>query len=118
MNLQLQAILMILCALFLIYLIHKIQTNVLDLRYTLVWIALDIALIILSCFPKLLEVTSRILGITTPINAVFFFGFIFSIIIMFVLTIAISRASNRIKTLSQRIALLEKKTESTKSKNR
>jgi len=48
------------------------------------------------------------LGIASPINMLFFLGFCFSLIIIFVLTVAVSRMSVRIKTLAQEIALYEK----------
>lgn len=49
------------------------------------------------------------LGIASPVNMLFFFGFCFSLMIIFVLTISISRMSIRIKQLAQELALYEKK---------
>ena len=45
----------------------------------------------------------------SPINMLFFLGFCFSLVIIFVLTVAISRVSIRMKQLTQELALYEKK---------
>lgn len=47
-------------------------------------------------------------GIADPVNMLFFLGFCFSLMIIFVLTVAVSRMSIRIKQMAQEIALHEK----------
>ena len=49
------------------------------------------------------------IGVASPINMLFFLGFCFSLVIIFVLTVAISRVSIRMKQLTQELALYEKK---------
>ncbi|MEY8390592.1 DUF2304 domain-containing protein [Lachnospiraceae bacterium] len=108
MSLRLQAILLILLICILIGLITQVKRKKLDLKYTLSWFALIIALIILTCFPKLLIIIADFLGITTPINMIFFCGFCFSLVIIYTLTAAISKMADNIRSLTQKIALLEK----------
>ena len=44
-------------------------------------------------------------------NTLFFLGFVFSLVLIFVLTVSVSRLSERIRQLSQAVALLEQKLE-------
>ena len=52
---------------------------------------------------------AKFMGIEVPSNMLFFLGFCFALIIIFVLTIAVSRMSIRIKSLTQEMALYEKR---------
>lgn len=67
-----------------------------------------IGIFVLDCFPPLVNWLSYELGIASPVNMLFFLGFCFSLVIIFVLTVAVSRMSIRIKQLAQEIALYEK----------
>ena len=73
--------------------------------------SLLIVLLIVIVFPDLLTDGAKLLGIATPVNMVFFVGFCFSLIIIFGLTMAVSKMSQQIKDLSQKIALMEKERE-------
>ena len=52
---------------------------------------------------------SDFLGIYAPVNMIFFLGFCFSLVIIFSLTVALSRMSNSIRTLDQMVALNERR---------
>ena len=67
------------------------------------------ALFVFDCSPGLLIVVSDFLGIYAPVNMIFFLGFCFSLVIIFSLTVALSRMSNSIRTLDQMVALNEKR---------
>ncbi len=108
MSTRLQIILLIILIGVFIGLVRQVKKKRLDLKYTLSWFVLIVALIILVCFPKLLLVIADFLGITAPINMIFFCGFCFSLVIIYTLTIAISKMSDNIRCLTQKIALLEK----------
>ena len=51
------------------------------------------ALLIFDCAPVLLNIVSNFLGIYAPVNMIFFLGFCFSLLIIFSLTVALSRLS-------------------------
>lgn len=111
MSTRLQIILLVVLLIALIFLIVQIKHRKLDLKYSLSWLMLVVVLIILCCFPRLLVVLTGFLGITTPINMIFFCGFCFALIIIYTLTIAISKMADHIRCLAQKIALLEKELE-------
>ncbi len=109
MNTRIQVIIAVFIILALAIIINMIRKKALELRYALAWIGVGIGVLILDFFPRLMEVISEVLGIADPVNMLFFLGFCFSLIIIFILTIAISRMSVRIKELAQELALYNAK---------
>lgn len=110
MSLRLQIILLVLFVLIFLFLINQVKKKAVALKYTLAWLFLDVALIVLTIFPNVLQIISNALGITTPINMIFFCGFILALIIIYTLTVALSRNSDRIRSLTQKVALNEYRT--------
>ena len=108
MNIRIQIIVGIVVILALVVIVIMIRQKKLELRYALSWLCVGIAVLVLDCFPQLITWLSWKVGIASPVNMLFFFGFCFSLIIIFVLTIAMSRMSIRIKELAQELALFEK----------
>lgn len=98
-------------AIFLVFalLVNMIRRKSLELKYALPWVTVLCALLIFDCAPKLLVVASDFLGIYAPVNMIFFLGFCFSLLIIFSMTVALSRLSNSVRTLTQTVALNEKK---------
>ena len=88
---------------------NQVRRRKLELKYTLSWILLVIVLAVLTVFPKLLNMISDGLGIYSPVNMIFFFGFVFALVIIYSLTGAVSKQAAEIRSLAQKIALLEKK---------
>lgn len=91
--------------------INMIRRRRLELKYALSWLIAIVFVLVLDCFPTLLTRISRILGIWAPVNMIFFLGFCFSLLIIFTLTVTLSRMSERIRKLSQAVALNEEKIE-------
>lgn len=105
MNIRIQIIIAIFIILALFVIVNMIRKKALELRYALAWLAVGVSVLVLDLFPKLIETISKLIGIADPVNMLFFAGFCFSLAIIFVLTIAISRMSIRIKELAQELAL-------------
>lgn len=108
MTLQLRIIIFILLILALVLFFHRIKNQKLTLQYSLSWLMLIVILMIVVLFPELLYKVSELAGVELPINMVFFLGFIFTLLIIYNLTAAVSKMSNEIKDLTQKIALMEK----------
>lgn len=111
MNIRIQIIIAIIVGIALAVIINMIRNKVLELKYALSWLFVGFGILILDIFPQLTTWFSRLLGIASPVNMLFFLGFCFSLIIIFILTIAVSRMSTRIKQLAQELALYEKEEE-------
>ena len=107
MNIRIQIIVVAIVVAALVGLINLIRRNKLQLKYALLWFGLGIGICVFACFPGLTSYLAGVMGIYTPINMLFFAGFCFSLAIIFSLSVAISRLSERVKKLSQEIALLK-----------
>ena len=108
MTVQLRIILFILILLTFALFVDQIKQKKLKLQYTLTWMMLLLFVLFVIAFPGILHFMANAMGITLPINMIFFFGFIFTLMIIYRLTMAISKHSEEIKFLTQKVALLEK----------
>lgn len=111
MTLRIQIIIAVIVIIALCIIVNMIRKKRLELRYALAWLIVGAGILVLDCFPILITKLADIFGIASPINMLFFFGFCFSLMIIFVLTVAISRVSIRMKQMAQELALYEKKNE-------
>lgn len=108
MNIRLQIIIAAIILVALGFIINMIRKKSLELRYALAWLIVGVGVLILDIFPELMIKLANILGIYSPVNMLFFLGFCFSLVIIFILTVAVSRMSIRIKNLTQELALYER----------
>ena len=109
MTLRVQIIIAVVLVIALAAVLCMVRSRSLELKYCLIWILGDIALLILDIFPHLIDRLAGFLGIYSPVNTIFFLGFLFSLIIIFSLTVALSRVTLRVRKLAQKMALeLEK----------
>lgn len=114
MNIRIQIIIVIGTLITLAMLLNMIRQKKLELRYAFSWIIVGLGVVILACFPNLLAWLAKIVGIASPVNMLFFFGFVFSLAIILTLTLSLSRMSIKMKRLTQEIALLRKEQEEKK----
>ena len=91
------------------YMVCLIRKRRMELKYALPWLAVSFAALIVDCFPKLLSILADLIGVATPVNALFLVAFLFSISLLFALTVIVSRQSERIKQLVQAAALCEER---------
>lgn len=111
MNSRIQIIVAIVIVLALCVIVNMIRRKALELRYALTWLGVGVVVLFLDLFPGLMAHLSKLMGIALPSNMLFFLGFCFSLAIIFGLTIAVSRMSNRINDLTQEMALYMKREE-------
>lgn len=117
LTLKLQIIVAVIIIFALSIIIDMLRRKSLELRYALSWFAVGIGILILDIFPDLIQTIADAMGIDTPANMLFFLGFCFSLGLTFVLTIAISRMSVRMKKIAQELALYQKEFEDLKEKH-
>lgn len=111
MTFKLQLIIGICLVVALLAIVNMIRKRKLELKYALSWLIAIVFVLIMDCFPVLLTRLSHFLGIWAPVNMIFFLGFCFSLLIIFVLTVTLSRMSERVRKLAQAVALNEEKIE-------
>ena len=106
MNIRLQIIVAIILIIALCVIVNMIRKKRLELRYALAWLIVGVGTLVLDCFPILTTELAELIGVASPINMLFFLGFCFSLLIIFVLTVAISRTAQpqaaRIRQKSKR----------------
>ena len=103
-----QIILIVGIVLLLLFILNMIRKRKLELKYSLVWLIVLACLLVIACMPEKLQEIANALGIYSPVNMIFFLGFVFSLVIIFVLTVTVSRLSARIRRLAQIVAMMNR----------
>ena len=109
MTVKLQIIVGICLFLALTVIVYMIKKRSLDLKYALSWLLALVFVLVLDLFPVLLTKLSMALGVWAPVNMIFFLGFCFSLLIIFTLTVMLSRMAERVRKLAQAVAMNEEK---------
>ena len=91
----------------LMYFLRKIRKNNLEIDYSLFWIIFSGVLVVVSLFPGIITWAAGMLGFISPANMVFLLIIFLLIIKLFSVTLKLSRLEQKIKTLSQNIAIKE-----------
>ncbi|MGI5999487.1 MAG: DUF2304 domain-containing protein [Candidatus Merdisoma sp.] len=118
-----RVILIVVSLLTTFYILKKIRQSKLQIEYAIFWILFAGVLILFSLFPWLVSMLTRLIGMQLPVNFIFLF-FIFVLLVkMFLMTIELSTLENKVKDLTQELALEEKERadeqkEENKGKNR
>ena len=97
---------MILGAIVLLLIIFALlKRGLMSVKYSLLWLALAVGLVIAAAFPYVVYV----LDIEMPVNLVFLLMFCFVLVVLLSLSIAISQLADKCKRLTQANAILEKR---------
>ncbi|GMB01248.1 DUF2304 domain-containing protein [Pelosinus sp. IPA-1] len=104
---RLQVILIVFSSISMLFSLKMIRKFQLDLKYALLWLVLNSAILVLAAYPPLLLNLAKEFAIEIPANALFLFGIVISMSIIFSLTVALSRTSYKIKMISQELGILK-----------
>lgn len=107
MTFKLQLVLIISSIFFLLLTLRCIKKKFFLLRYALLWLIFSFIVLIISFFPRSIDWISELLGIYSPVNALFLVFISGMIILLFTLTIVISRLSTRVRLLNQELSLIK-----------
>ncbi len=88
--------------------VHFLRRKSIDFRYALAWLFVDVVIIILAIFPRAMVWLSQILGVASPVNMVLFVGLCLSLVVIFSLSMSVSRLADKVRKLSQEIAIIRK----------
>ena len=109
MTLRLQLIVAVAVIVALFYIGNLVRIRRLELNYALIWFFVGVLLLIFDLAPGILDFLTDLLGITLPINMLFFLGIAFILMIMFSQTIVISNLTRKTKRLTQEIGMLNRR---------
>ena len=101
----LRIIMLVIIVLLFVFIISMLRRKKLELKYCLVWVFALIGIAVLCIFPQLLDWLSAQLGIIEPVNTLFLVCIAFLTCICISLTIVVSRLSERLRKLTQNIAI-------------
>ncbi len=107
---QLRIIIIVSMLLALIYIISNIRRQKINFRYGIGWMVVAVLIMLLAIWPQTLDLISYALGIAVPVNMLFFMGFILLVIVVFFLSRSVSDLSEKVKQLSQELAIAKKDT--------
>ena len=107
MTLVFRIILIVISLLTMISIIRKIRFAKMQIENSLFWIAFSFLLLILSIFPVIAEVAADLLGMYSTVNFIFLFVIFVLLAHQFTNSIKIAQLENKIKELTQEIAVRE-----------
>lgn len=111
MNMLYNVIFPLLCLAFMAYVLRLVSKGRLTLKYSLLWLALSVVMLLICLFSKQVGDFTYLLGFKVFSNFVFVAGLCFLLIITLALSSIVSKQASAIKTLTQRLALAEKQIE-------
>ena len=106
MSLTLQIILIVISVIVSLYALRKIKKSQLDIDDAFYWIVFSILLLVMSIFPKIPSILSRLIGIESPSNFVFLFMIFVIVVKLFANSIELSVQKHRLNNLIQKLALI------------
>lgn len=108
MGFILRLILIIASLITTLYILRRIRHAKLQIEYAIFWLIFAGMLLIISIFPNLMIMLTRAVGMQSPINCVFLLVIFTLMIKLFMQTIEHSQLEDKLKQLTQRLAIEEK----------
>ena len=100
----------------LIIIVELVRQRKLREDYSWLWILTGFTIIILSLWYDLLVFFTHLIGAVLPTTTLFIFGLLFLVLISLHFSVKISKLTNQVKELSQRLAILDFSLDEIKSK--
>lgn len=97
--------LVILAVAVLAIVIFAVNRRALQLKYSLLWMAISLVLVVTACFPKIVFAITALVGIATPSNLIFFLAIFGLLGLCFSLSIIVSRQEARLKRIIQLLSI-------------
>jgi len=106
---EIQIIAFFAALLMLVCILELIRRRKLKERFSILWLFSAIILIVFSLWGKLLEILAKLMGIYYPPLVLIPIIMFIAVVLFIYFSIIVSDQSEKIKTLAQKIALLEQK---------
>ena len=105
--LRMWLIIILLC--YFILILFFLKNKAISLKYTLLWLLSGMIMGILVIWPQILSHITRLFGMESNMNCLFILAIGFLMVILMSITSIVSKQSNKIKSLTQTVALLEQR---------
>ena len=96
-------------AILLLIIFALLKKGQMSVKYSLLWLALAVVLVIFAVFPYVGYVLRDLLDVQMPVNLVFMLMFCFVLLVLLSLSIGVSQLADKCKRLTQENAILEKR---------
>jgi len=107
MAVEIRIFLLVAVILYFMEIINLLKKKRLNLKYSLLWLAVGVLMIVFIIFPQIIVAFSNLLHFQSSMNALYILLIGFLVIICVVLTSIVSKQNGHIKRLTQNAALLE-----------
>ena len=104
---RLQLFAIVVGVIFLVMMIELIRKNRVTLKYALLWLFSGLVLLVLAIFPQVLNWISRLIGVYSPVNALFAILLCCGLVLMISFSVIVSGNKKAVVRLTQKISLLE-----------
>lgn len=117
MSIVLRCVLIIVSLLTFMVIVKRIRNAKVQIEYSLFWIVFAVGLSLLAFFPEVATIAATVLGIQSPANFIFLFVIFVLLIHQFFNSIKISQIENKLKELTQELAVRELKSKEVEKKD-
>ena len=104
---RLQWFAIIIGVIFLVMMIELIRKNRVTLKYALLWLFSGLVLLVLAIFPQVLNWVAGLIGVYSPVNALFAILLCCGLVLMISFSVIVSGNKKAVVRLTQKISLLE-----------
>lgn len=104
-----RVILLVGVLIYLLIIMLLMRKGKMNLKYSLVWLLSGVVMLVCAAFPIVVHQVAKLFGVYSDVNIVFFVGVCFLLVIILSLTSIVSLLSDRLRSLTQTQALLEKR---------
>ena len=94
---------------FILFILNLVRKNKLDEKYSILWLFLSIAILMLSIFPIIIETVSKWFGVYYPPSLLLLIAIIVIGAYIVHITLVITKQNKMIIKLTQELALLKSK---------
>jgi hypothetical protein len=93
------------------FMVELLRRRRLREKYAALWIVVAAVVAVLALFPGLIERASRAVGVTVPVNLVFFVGLLLLLVVCVQLSAEVGTLEQKTQTLAEEAALLRHRIE-------
>lgn len=90
---------------FIVIVFCTVNRKKLQMRYSLIWLLLSLALAVVAVFPQTAAWAASLAGIQTPANFIYLLGIFFLLILSFSLTVNLSKQADQLKRIVQVVSI-------------
>lgn len=105
MNMYLKLFILLSALVFVFIVLNTLRKKRISTKISMLWLIAAMIIIFSALFSEPLIILSGLLGFETPVNMIFFLGFLLLLIICFYLCMVISKQQSEITLLTQEVSL-------------